>query len=204
MLNAGVSISEATMVTTGTKAALNCGGMELAWREGKRRLIIDQTWNNREEHWTAAFTESHDIHRMSSNEGAFAKQVVAEAEQAAKMARSLDNLTNAALQKNDTVEKLVSANERLAKALADANAPIARRLPGPTAPHMGPASNARPATTPPTWDPQGYCWKHSWKVKLGHSSATCTHRKEGHDATTTRTNTKDGSGLNKAWTGPKT
>jgi hypothetical protein len=28
--DAGVPISEATMVTTGTKAALNCGGMELA------------------------------------------------------------------------------------------------------------------------------------------------------------------------------
>jgi hypothetical protein len=31
--DAGVPISEATMVTTGTKAALNCGGMELTWRE---------------------------------------------------------------------------------------------------------------------------------------------------------------------------
>jgi hypothetical protein len=31
--DAGVPISEATMVTTGTKAAINCGGMELAWRE---------------------------------------------------------------------------------------------------------------------------------------------------------------------------
>jgi hypothetical protein len=29
-LDAGIPISEATMVTTGTKAALNCGGMELA------------------------------------------------------------------------------------------------------------------------------------------------------------------------------
>jgi hypothetical protein len=32
-LDAGVPISEATMVTTGTKAALNCGGIELARRE---------------------------------------------------------------------------------------------------------------------------------------------------------------------------
>jgi hypothetical protein len=31
----GVPISEASMVTTGTKAALNCGGMELAWHEWK-------------------------------------------------------------------------------------------------------------------------------------------------------------------------
>jgi hypothetical protein len=30
--DAGIPISEATMVTTGTKAALNCCSMELAWR----------------------------------------------------------------------------------------------------------------------------------------------------------------------------
>jgi hypothetical protein len=32
-LNAGIPISEATMVSTGTKASITCGGMELAWRE---------------------------------------------------------------------------------------------------------------------------------------------------------------------------
>ncbi len=62
---------------------------------------------------------------MTLHDGAFANQAAAEAEQAAKMARSLDNLANAALQKNNTVEHLVSANECLAIALADANAAIA-------------------------------------------------------------------------------
>jgi hypothetical protein len=54
--DAGVSISEATMVTTGTKATLNCCGMELTWREWKRRRLIDQTWNNWKLHWRAAFS----------------------------------------------------------------------------------------------------------------------------------------------------
>jgi hypothetical protein len=40
-LNASIPISEATMVSLGTKAALNCGGMELAWRKWKRCLIVD-------------------------------------------------------------------------------------------------------------------------------------------------------------------
>ena len=205
-LNAGVPISEAMMVTTRTKAALNSGGMELAWREWKRCPVLDQTWNNWKLHWSVAFTESRDIHCMTSPAGTFANHAIADAEHAKMMARSLDNLANAALQKNDTVEKLVSANERLAKALADANAAIARlRLPGTAATTPGSVPPARPANaTIPAWDPQGYCWSHGWKVKLGHSSATCTHRKEGHDATATRTSTKDGSGLNKAWTGPKT
>jgi hypothetical protein len=39
----GVLISEATMVTTGTKAALNCGGVELAWRKWKCCLLVDHT-----------------------------------------------------------------------------------------------------------------------------------------------------------------
>jgi hypothetical protein len=124
-LDTGVPISKATMVTTGTKAALNCGGMELAWQEWKRRPLFNQTWNNWKQHWTAAFTKSRDIHPMTSNDGAFANQAAAEAKQAAMMARSLDNLANAALQKNDTVEHLVRANKRLAKALVDANAAIA-------------------------------------------------------------------------------
>jgi hypothetical protein len=44
-LNAGIPISEATMVSTGTKAVINCGGMELAWREWKRCPLVNQTWN---------------------------------------------------------------------------------------------------------------------------------------------------------------
>jgi hypothetical protein len=159
-LDAGVPISEATMVTTATKAVLNCGGMELAWREWKRRPVVDQTWNNWKQHWTAAFTESRDIHRMTTTDGAFANKATTDAEKAAMMARSLDNLANAAIQKNDTVEKLVVANKLLAKASADANVAIARlRLPGHSASQSGGTSNAR-AATPPEWDPQGYCWTH--------------------------------------------
>jgi hypothetical protein len=45
------------MVTTGTKAALNCGDMELAWRKWKRHPLINQTWNNWKIHWTAAFSK---------------------------------------------------------------------------------------------------------------------------------------------------
>jgi hypothetical protein len=41
------------------------------------------------------------------------------------MAKSLDNLANAAIQKNETMEKLVTANAKLAEALANANAAIA-------------------------------------------------------------------------------
>jgi hypothetical protein len=42
--DAGVPISKATMVTTGTKAALNCGDMELAWCKWKHCPLVDHAW----------------------------------------------------------------------------------------------------------------------------------------------------------------
>jgi hypothetical protein len=62
---------------------------------------------------------------MIANDSAFANQAATDAEQATVMAKSLDNLPNATIQKNDTLEKLVTANKKLAKDLADANATIA-------------------------------------------------------------------------------
>ncbi len=123
--DAGIPISKATIVTTGTKAPLNCGGMELAWRKWKRCPLVDHTWNNWKLHWTAAFVKTRDINRMIANNSAFANQAATNAKQATMMAKSLDNLAIAAIQKNDTMEKLVTANEKPTKALADANATIA-------------------------------------------------------------------------------
>jgi hypothetical protein len=54
------------------------------------------------------------------------------------MAKSLDNLANAAIQKNDAMEKLVTANKKLTKALAKANTAIAQvHLPNPPNPPKG-------------------------------------------------------------------
>jgi hypothetical protein len=58
--NAGVPISNATMVTTGNKHALATGNMTLAWHKWKRCPIADQTWPNWKVHWTAAFAKMHD------------------------------------------------------------------------------------------------------------------------------------------------
>ncbi len=120
---------------------------------------------------------------------------------------SLNNLTNVAIQKNDTVEKLVAASKCLAKALANANAAIARLfLPNtPAAPvtPSGKDNHPRPShclTIKPNWANNGYCWTRSHKVKVGHSSATCTHWKPGHITSATRSDTKGGSNVNKGWT----
>jgi hypothetical protein len=205
--DAGVPISGATMVTTGKKAALNCGGMELAWREWKCCPLVNHMWNNWKLHWTVALAETRDINRMIANDSAFANKAATDAKQAAMMAKSLDNLANAPIQKNDTVEKLITANAKLAKALADANAAIARlHLPDPPHPPNPLATPARSSmnnccpshwsTVKPDWDPTGYCSTHGFKVKCEHSSATCTHQRDGHNTAATRSDPKGGSKAN--------
>jgi hypothetical protein len=126
-------------------------------------------------HWTAAFAETCNINRMIPNDNAFANQAATNAEQAAMMAKSLDNLAHAAIQKNDTVEKLVTANAKLAKALANANAAITRlHLPNPPNPPNPLSTSSKSSMNnccpshwsaiKPDWDPTGYCSTHGFKV----------------------------------------
>jgi hypothetical protein len=144
---------------------------------------------------------------MTAGDRAFAYQATTKAEQAACMVTSLDNLANVAIQKNSTVKKLVATNDHLAKALANTNAAIACLcLPNtPAAPATPSGTDNHPCpshwlTIKPEWANNGYCWTHGHKVKVGHSSATCTHRKPRHITSATRSNTKGGSNANKGWT----
>jgi hypothetical protein len=206
--DAGVPISEATMVTTGTNAALNCRSMELAWHKWKCRLLVNHTWNNSKLNWTAAFAETRNINCMIANNSTFAHQAATNSEQPTMMAKSLDNLANAAIQKNNTVEKLVTANMKLAKAPANANTAIAQLcLPNPPNPPSTPSTstknNHRPShwsAIKPDWDPTGYCSTHGFKVKCGHTSATCTHQQDGHNTSATIFDPKGSSKANKNWT----
>ncbi len=52
---------------------------------------------------------------MIANTSIFANQAATDAEQAAMMATSLDNLANVAIQKNNTIEKLITANQKRQK-----------------------------------------------------------------------------------------
>jgi hypothetical protein len=123
------------------------------------------------------------------------------------MVTSLDNLVNAAIQKNNTIEKLVVANKCLAKVLADANATIAclclPNTPAAPATPSGTDNHPRPShwsAIKPDWANKGYYWTHGHKVKLGQSSSTCTHRKPRHITSATCSDIKGGSNANKGWT----
>jgi hypothetical protein len=58
-------ISEATMVTTGTKHTLACGNMTMAWREWNRQPTANHTWPKWKLHWMTAFAKTHNINCMT-------------------------------------------------------------------------------------------------------------------------------------------
>ena len=225
--DAGVPISEATMVTTGTKHALATGNMTLAWREWRRRPVADHTWTNWKTHWTAAFAEMRDINRMTAAETSFGANAAEEDAQGRQIATSLEHLANASIQKNATIDQLVATNAQLMQALESLQNSMSRMfVQGPPAlptitpraltPWPAPTS-APPAPTPtgtsvprpthwgptkPDWDKVGYCWTHGYKVKVGHTSATCQSRRHGHQPGATRAYCMGGSRINEGYPGP--
>ena len=121
--DAGVPLSDELMVITGSKQALSSGNLMLGWREWKRRPANDHTWANWKIHWTAAFTEMRDIFRMTTGKTTFGANQAVEMEQVQQMATSLDNLANASIQKNATIDNLVATNAALSKAIQDIQHP---------------------------------------------------------------------------------
>jgi hypothetical protein len=165
--NAGGSISNKTMITTGTKHTLACSNMTLAWRKWKCCYVIDHTWTNWKAHWTTAFAKMHDINCMTAGNTTFGANQATKLKQAQQMTPSLDNLANATIQKNITIKNLVATNTTFTKAIADIQLSITQMCmagvptsPVPTAPaplmdaHVSPShwSNTKPA-----WDKVGYC-----------------------------------------------
>ena len=121
----------------------------------------------------------------------------------------LDNLANASIQKNTTINNLVMTNTALSKAIQYIQCTLVTMMtnqtptPGTPAPPGQPTGErTRPpdwATVKPPWDKTGYCWCHGFKVKLGHTSSTCTSCKASHQPGATRTNTMGGSIINAGW-----
>jgi hypothetical protein len=116
--DADVPISDKTMITTGTKHALVCSNMTLAWRKWKCHPVISHTWTNWKAHWTATFAEMCDINCMTANDTTFGANQAAELKKTQQMVSSLNNLANVTIQKNTTIKNLVVTNATLTKAIA--------------------------------------------------------------------------------------
>ena len=187
--DAHVPITEATMVTTGTNNSVATGGMDDAWRVWMRLPNNQQTWVRWKTMWSGAFLEKRELVRLTDIAYNGMADQAAEMEMLNTMVVALDNLANAAVQKNDTVERLVISNSSLFASLAARDTDIDRLLTaiinlstegGGGGGGGGGTNNEKSTGTP--WYPIGYLWTYGYKVRVGHSSATCNIRKDGHDA----------------------
>jgi hypothetical protein len=107
-----------------------------------------------------------NINCMISSNLAFANHAAAQGIiQAEKMAALLDNLANASIQKNNTIDKLVTTNQQQAKIIANLTEAIAKLKAGspPMEQRLGRAKFPHwKASKPAWWDPTGYCWMHGF------------------------------------------
>ena len=116
----------------------------------------------------------------------------------------LDNLAAAATTERTTLNQLIKTNASLTTTVANLTASVTALTAAYTLlANKTPSATQQPATGTPAarskigLDPNGYCWTHGYKVKLGHNSATCTNKAEGHQLSATRSNTMGGSTKNK-------
>jgi len=165
------------------------------------QTIHGSIWKN---HWTAAFNKQHDITRLVG--GTFdghANAAVSDEQLSQQMIDSLDNLAMAAVQKNNTVGKLVIANKQVTDTVAKLQAEDAKLLQiiqtsitrgGHHATRKGTMGSDSPA-----WESEGYCWSHRYKCKIGHNSKTCNRRLPKCQEGATQKNMMGGSELSKYW-----
>ena len=125
------------------------------------------------------------------------------------MVTSLDNLAMAAIQKNETMEKLIEMNNLKDKTIATLMSSLTTEkantttlldiiskagLKAGSTNHSGTSSGRFSR-----WEPHGYCWSHGYRVTKNHKSTTCTSHNDGHKVGVTRANTMGGSEDNKYW-----
>jgi hypothetical protein len=144
-----------------------------------------------------------DINCLTAGNTAFGVNQADKLDQAQQMVSSLNNLANATIQKNTTIKNLVATNATLTKVIANIQLSIAQMCAAgvPTSPAlMAPAPLAEACVHPfhwrntkPAWDKVGYCWAHTYKVKIGHTSTTCMLRKTSHQPGATQANIMGGN-----------
>jgi hypothetical protein len=207
--DADVPITEATMVTTGTKHAVATGGMDQPWKEWKRMIAGNRTWANWKTHWTDAFQEKRELVRLTGIAYDGMANNAQTDEMGDKMVSALDNLANAAVQKNDTFEQLLATNKTLSdtnKRQQEDNQKLLAIISALSTKQAGTSYKKPPerdggAASDVQWDPTGYCWSHGYKVKMGHSSASCEKHRPGHadHLNAKRGDAQGGCEWNKKW-----
>jgi hypothetical protein len=136
-LNTAVPISKATVFTTGTKHALACSNMTMAWCEWNCCTIAKHTWSTWKTHWTAAFAKMYNINHMTVGKAALGTNAAEEEHQTHQITALLNNLANVLIQKNITINNLVASKK--CKQQWCACFPLVNCIPPPSGPDVLPA-----------------------------------------------------------------
>jgi hypothetical protein len=116
----------------------------------------------------------------------------------------LDNIVAAATNDSSTLEQLVKSMVQLTATNAMQQQTIAELRKEMATQRDAQARGDTVRVTPRDGGTKGlakdgYCWKHGYKVAVGHTSATCRDNIPEDKRDATRANTKGGATWNKGW-----
>ena len=188
----------------------------------KDKAAVDRTWDNFKTHFADAYFEKKEDNEFGSKGAGYQATTehganAATTEHSANIAEALNNLAFAVSSDSDQFKNLTAANNTLAdqlKVALDQNKVLttllSKKIGGMAhttddaekegRPNKRARAGGRPLNTDP-WDPNGYCWTHGFKVRVGHNSWTCggQHTDKKHKREATRDKTLGGSQVNKDW-----
>ena len=213
LARANLPMSDDQLLAIASTSILASGHFPRPTDEWEALPRANKTWMAWKAHYRAArIARKRQMLAAGKSGTAHAAMAVEPAEESitpetfARLDGYLDNLAAAATTERTTLTQLIENNATLTASVTSLTASVASltaayallaagKTSNPTAatPTTGAArTRAKPAVN-------GYCWTHGFRVKVGHDSATCKHKGEGHKDAATRANTMNGSNANKGW-----
>ena len=196
-------MSDAVLLATASSQVFASLHYPEATREWERLAPASQTWPAWQVKYRLAHVECKRL--LKANPLSFGTANSVTNDDTSTIAGYLDNLALAATNDSSVMASILAKLEALTVLVN-----IIKQQQ-----HQAAATTTTPSTTPTTtpyvarvytnaealrlFDPTGYCSTHGWRVKAGHTSATCTKRNPHHKEGATRADTMRGCNKNKGW-----
>ena len=223
--NDGVPISKGEMVHKLQIHMGQTGMINSAYTKWKRKTAADRRWTTGKAFFRKALKEAGKINKLTGDGDFSANALITNTQEAVRnemveqMGEAFDNLAMAATAKQETFDSMVKTIAELTAAnatLVKANLGLTQQL-QKCQNGNGSRNNTRRngndnggdagASTGakrdwPAWtDPSAYCYTCGYKLRKGHTSATCPRAKDhpGHKKDATRNNPMGGSLKDAGW-----
>ena len=223
-----VPISEADLVLKLQVHMGKSGMVNSAYTKWKQKSSVDRKWAPGKVFFRMAIKEAGNITKLAGEKDFSANSITkiknetqeaVRVEMVEQMGEAFDNLAMAATAKQTTMDSMVKsmadltdANARLVKAnqtlTLQLQKALAQKQDGTRASGENwrnntntQQQNTQSKSYPPWTDPDAYCFTCGYKLRKGHSSATCPKAKNhpGHKTDATRANPMGGSLKDAGW-----